>query len=238
MNFILHELRNLKLLGLFAPFRRKCDPERSTAKSKDLRSPSLHTNSIFALTRIVPVVCFFLVACASLHAAPPDTWRTTLQKELPLLGHRNWIVIADSAYPLHVSPGVETIETGASQDEVVRAVLDDLSHATHVGIDVYIDAELPYLTEQSSPGVTTYRNQIHATLGTLTVQSRPHDQLIRTLDESGKTFHVLLLKTTLTVPYSSVFIRLNCRCWRDTSEQELRRRMQQHPSPSQRTGPQ
>lgn len=213
----------------------KVHRERIAAGSTSLQRPSLPKS---ARIKFREGICLLFVACASVHAAPPETWRTTLQKELPVLGHRNWIVIADSAYPLQTSPGVETIETGAGQEEVVRAVLDDLSRSTHVGPDVYMDAELPYLTEQSAPGVTTYRNQIHATLGTLAVQSRPHDQLIKTLDESGKTFHVLLLKTTLTVPYSSVFIRLNCRYWSDTSEQELRRRMQQQPSSARKTGPQ
>lgn len=215
----------------------KPSPERDDAESPCLRLTTLHAGSLSSQRILLAGFCLILVACAPLHAAPPEAWRTTLQKEIPLLGHRNWIVIADSAYPLQTSRGVETIVTGASQDEVVRAVLDDLSRATHVGPDVYMDAELPYLTERSAPGVTTYRDQIHATLGTLAVQLRPHDQLIKTLDESGKTFHVLLLKTNLTVPYSSVFMRLNCKYWSDASEQELRKRMQQHPSTSQEDGP-
>jgi len=32
---------------------------------------------------------------------------------LPLFGHRNWIVVADSAYPAHSMPGIETIVSGA-----------------------------------------------------------------------------------------------------------------------------
>lgn len=147
------------------------------------------------------------------------------------MGHRNWIVIADSAYPLQVSPGVETIDTGASDVEVVRTVLADLARATHVAPDVYMDAELPFLTEQAAPGVTQYRHQIKAALGSLPVQSLPHEQLIGRLDEQGKTFHVLILKTTLTVPYSTVFLRLNCKYWTDASEQKLRALMQQHPAP-------
>ena len=34
------------------------------------------------------------------QASRPDNWQTVLQEKLPLLGHRNWIVITDMAYPL------------------------------------------------------------------------------------------------------------------------------------------
>ena len=52
-----------------------------------------------------------LLATTSLLAA--DNWKETLRKELPLLGHRNWIVVADSAYPLQTAPGIETIRADA-----------------------------------------------------------------------------------------------------------------------------
>ena len=39
------------------------------------------------------------------------------------MGHRNWILIVDSAYPLQSSPGVETIETNAGMIDVVQSVL-------------------------------------------------------------------------------------------------------------------
>ena len=36
-------------------------------------------------------------------------WKTFLKEELPLLGHRNWIVVTDMAYPLQTNPGIKTI---------------------------------------------------------------------------------------------------------------------------------
>src|SRR5271165_1940011 len=47
-------------------------------------------------------------------------WQTKVADEMPLLGHRNWILVVDSAYPLQTSPGVETIETNEAQEEVVN----------------------------------------------------------------------------------------------------------------------
>jgi hypothetical protein len=159
-----------------------------------------------------------------MKAAPTD-WRQILEQELPLLGHRNWIVIVDSAYPLQSSPGVETVETGASEEEVVRTVLGDLSRSKHVAPDVYMDAELPFVPEQGAPGVTAYRAQIPSMIGSLPVQSLPHEQLIKMLADAGTTFHILVLKTTLTVPYTSVFLRLDCKYWDAASEASLRKAM-------------
>ena len=176
-------------------------------------------------TTLLATFAFLAISCIPAQAAD---WRTTVQRELPLLGHRNWIVIVDSAYPLQSSPGVETLETGATQEEVVRAVLESLASSTHVAPDVFMDAELTYVPEQKAPGVTEYRKSLPEILGKLPVKSLPHEELIKMLGDSGKTFHVLILKTTMTIPYTSVFLRLGCKYWNDTDEKELRKAMATH----------
>jgi hypothetical protein len=194
--------------------------------------------SSLEVTRLATALFLLLTACALAHAADPADWRATLEQELPLLGHRNWIVVVDSAYPLQVSPGVETIETGSSQNEVIRTVFDDLSRAKHVAPVVYMDAELPFVPEQAAPGVRGYRNQLPVMLGSLPVHSQPHEQLIKMIGEAGTTFHVLVLKTTLTIPYTSVFLRLDCKYWTDDQEQAMRRAMREHKPSSGDTVPQ
>jgi len=57
------------------------------------------------------------------------------------------------------------------------------------------------------------------------VQTMPHDKLIATVNDASKTFQVLVLKTNMTIPYSSVFIRLNCKYWSDEAEARLRAKM-------------
>ncbi len=171
--------------------------------------------------------CALLVVCVGTAAAPPtDTWRGTLHQEIPALGHRNWVVVADSAYPLQIAHGIETVQTGATQEEVLKAVLQELSAAKHVSPTIFLDAELPFVPEGKAPGVTAYRKQLKQLFGPLKSQSVPHEQLIKTLAEAGGTFHILILKTTLTVPYTSVFFRLDCKYWGEEDEQELRKAMQ------------
>jgi len=155
-----------------------------------------------------------------LASEPP--WRATLEKQLPLLGHRNWIVIADSAYPWQTSAGIETIDTGADHLEVVQTVLDVVSKARHVRPILYTDAELPFVPEESAKGVTAYRESLARLLGPRRAQSLPHEEIIAKLDEAGRAFHVLLLKTNLALPYTSVFVQLDCGYWSAEAEKALR----------------
>jgi hypothetical protein len=152
-------------------------------------------------------------------------WQTRLAQILPLLGHRNWIMIVDSAYPLQSSAGVETLETNADQMDVIRKVLGAIDSSIHVRPIVYMDAELPFLTEKDAPGVTAYREGIKTVLSGQKITSLPHEQIIAKVDEVGKTFHIVVLKTTMTVAYTSVFLQLNCKYWSDDAEARLRKAM-------------
>jgi hypothetical protein len=163
-----------------------------------------------------------------LHAAPledPITWQARVAQALPLLGHRNWILIVDSAYPLQASPGVETIETNAPLVGVLRFVLGAVENSEHVRPDIFMDAELPFVPDQDAPGASQYRANIADVLRGYQILTQPHDKLIATVDSASKTFQVLVLKTNATIPYSSVFIRLNCRYWGDEAEARLRAKM-------------
>lgn len=156
---------------------------------------------------------------------PSNDWRARLSEELPLLGHRNWIAVVDSAYPLQTSSGIETIETNGDQLEVVQTVLQQIGKAKHVRPVVFTDTELQAVPESDAAGVTAYRKALSHVLGETGVQSLPHEEIIAKLDEAGQRFHILVLKTRLTVPYTSVFIRLDCGYWTDDAEQRLRQAM-------------
>ncbi len=149
-------------------------------------------------------------------------WKTFLREQLPLLGHRNWILVADSAYPAQTSPGIMTVETGATQIEVVQEVLRELSTSRHVSPILYVDSELKHLNDNLAPGIEHYKKDLYKVLKGRQVQGVLHGDLIARLDEAGKTFKVLVLKTTMTLPYTSVFINLDCKYWGPAKEKELR----------------
>jgi hypothetical protein len=157
--------------------------------------------------------------------APPVDWRERVAEAMPLLGHRNWILIVDSAYPLQAAPGIETIETNAGQMEVVRQVLGDIDRSIHVRPVISMDAELPFLTEDDAPGVAKYRSEVGDLLHAYPIQSLPHERVLANIEEASKHFNVLVLKTNMAVPYTSVFIRLDCKYWGDDAEKRLRARI-------------
>jgi hypothetical protein len=174
--------------------------------------------------RTTSLAVILLTVSVSGHAATPD-WNKQLVGTMPLLGHRNWILIVDSAYPLQTSPGVETIETNAAQLEVVRTVLSEIENSIQIRPVVYMDAELPFISDSDAPGVSAYRGAIGELLHKSSVQSRRHETLISDIEEAGKIFHVLVLKTNMTIPYTSLFIRLDCKYWSADQEKNLRLKM-------------
>lgn len=178
------------------------------------------------MLRKLVVLAAFLAAPA-LHAAAPEqaSWQAKLAQTLPLLGHRNWILIVDSAYPLQSSPGVETIDTRAPIPLVLRTVLGEIENSEHVRPEIFMDAELPYVSDEDAAGVAQFRANIAELLHAWPIQSQPHGKLIDTVDQDSRTFHVLVLKTNSTMPYSSVFIHLLAKYWSDEAEARTRANM-------------
>jgi hypothetical protein len=150
-------------------------------------------------------------------------WERQLKATLPVFGHRNWIVVADSAYPAQSRTSIETIVSGTSQIETARGVLAAIAASKHVRANVYLDQELQYVAETDAPGVSRYRAQLAGLLKAATSTTLPHDQIIAKLDQTAQLFRVLILKTTLTIPYTSIFFELDCGYWSAEAEQRLRR---------------
>ena len=152
-------------------------------------------------------------------------WKGQLKTLLPLFGHRNWIVVADSAYPAQSRPGIETIVSGAGQIEVARAVLVAITASKHVRAKIYLDRELQFVAEADAPGVSHYRTQLAELLKSAKTITLAHEQIIARLDQTAQLFRVLIIKTGLTIPYTSIFFELDCGYWSAEAEQRLRRAM-------------
>ena len=175
--------------------------------------------------KIKMVAGIFVVLCGTLIAQAQSEWQQKVQQQLPLLGHRNWIVIADSAFPFQTSPGIETIETGADHLAVVDYVLQAIKDSKHVRPLVHLDRELQFVPDKESPGADQYRKDLQKRIAGLPTDSTLHADLIQRLDEVGKTYHILMLKTNLTIPYTTVFLQLDCSYWSAESEVGMRKAM-------------
>jgi D-ribose pyranose/furanose isomerase RbsD len=149
-------------------------------------------------------------------------WRDRLRTLLPKLGHRNWIVVADSAYPSQTAQGIETIVTGEDHLKVLRQVMTELAKQRHVRPAVYVDKELAFVPENHARGIENFRQRLFELLEERAARTLPHEEIIVRLDKAGSTFHVLVLKTNLTLPYTSVFFELDCGYWSPEGEKALR----------------
>lgn len=153
-------------------------------------------------------------------------WERQIETLLPFYGHRNWIVVADSAYPAQSKPGIETIVSGAGQLEVARKVLDAVNASRHLRANVYLDQELDFVAEaDDTPGVKRYRDQLRQLLKGANTIPIPHEQIIAKLDHVSQVFRVLIIKTDLTIPYTTVFFELDCAYWHASSEAKMRKAM-------------
>lgn len=152
-------------------------------------------------------------------------WERQLNAVLPLYGHRNWIVVADSAYPAQSKPGIETIVSGGGQLEVVRKVLEAIAASKHIRANIYLDQELEFVADSDAPGAARYRDQLEDLLKSATKIRMLHEQIIAKLDQIAQAFRVLIIKTDLTIPYTSVFFELDCAYWSADAEQRMRKAM-------------
>ncbi|NKI27469.1 hypothetical protein HCG49_12940 [Arenibacter sp. 6A1] len=185
--------------------------------------------------KIVKAITILALMCACNMGKEPEretilieevketsNWKTDLEAKLKLYGHRNWIVIVDAAYPQQSNPAVETITINASQLETVEYVSDLISKSTHVDANIFVDKEMTFVPEKNAKGITDYRNNLFSILEGKPVKTIMHEDIIRKLDSSAKLFNVLILKTNLAIPYTSVFFQLECGYWNSDSENELR----------------
>jgi len=159
------------------------------------------------------------------EAAMAITWEQKLAQELPALGHRNWIVVADSAFPLQISPGIEVVVSGEDHFAVLEKVFKAVEASPHIRPRIYLDKELTYVTEDLAPGIEACRKRIDGMLRGREVSPVLHEELIARLDQVARTFRILMIKTKLTLPYTSVFMELDCGYWKPESEAKMRERM-------------
>jgi len=174
------------------------------------------------------LVLLFVAGALPRPAAPnPATadWQTTLQQRLPLYGHRNWIVVSDAAFPAYSDTGIETIVVDQDLASVLHSVAKAIASSKHVRATAFVDQELQFVPEQNYPGITRLREQISGEFSKNTLSSVPHSEAISKIDEAGKTFRVLFIKTNTTIPYTSVFMRLDCGYMTDEIDAKIKSAM-------------
>jgi len=171
-----------------------------------------------------------LASCSSdtqpASAQTEISWQSTLEQDLHLLGHRNWILVVDKAFPEQSSPGMKYIYVEQDLLPTLEYVLEKVETSSHVKPIIYQDKELSYITEEQIEGIGAFRSEAEKVLQDKKVNTLLHDEVFSMLDESSSLFRVLVIKTNCTIPYTSVFLQLDCSYWNGDQENALRKAMQ------------
>lgn len=180
------------------------------------------------INTIFLTICLLLTACNPQNDSKSnkdrmDDWKTTLTQQMPLLGHRNWIVVTDMAYPLQTNPGITTLYANASYHEVIETVDSLIKEAPHVFAHIYQDQEQLALSENLASGWDAYKAGLDSVLDLSKVQRLPHEDIIVRLDEISRLYRVVIIKTPLTIPYTSTFFELDCGYWDAEREMAIRK---------------
>jgi len=130
------------------------------------------------------------------------------------------LVANDKAEIIYASPYLKTI-LGYAPDEILGrkwwSIYDDT-------IDD-IDKEIDFAPEESAVGINAYKKELYQMLNGKSVTKELHETLIEQIDEAAKTFNILILKTNMAIPYTSVFFRLGCGYWDAGAEETLRKEL-------------
>ncbi len=182
------------------------------------------------LSILVSLVLLSFTGCTTKNPGSTEMtstpkWQTSIRKHLPLLGHRNWILVVDKAFPEQNAAGLLTIDTNADLLTVLDFTMRQIDSSTHVRPVIYCDAELQYITKAQVPGIGAFRDSLARTLRGATPEAILHESVFTKIDEASKLFKVLVLKTNGTIAYSSVFLQLDCKYWSAESEAALRKAM-------------
>ena len=177
------------------------------------------------------IIMFALLSCSkpvqkqqdNLAKSEVNDWKSEVERTLKLFGHRNWIVIADGAYPQQSNQAIKTITIDADQIEAVEFVFQLIEKAKHIDANIIVDKEMGFIPEKDAKGIETYRTKLNRVFEGKPVKTMLHEDIIRELDSSAKLFNVLILKTDLALPYTSVFFQLECGYWNVEAEENLRK---------------
>lgn len=172
---------------------------------------------------LIPLLC--LAGCASNPREAPPSWGGVVSREVNALGIQNWIIIAESSFPVVSRRGVRTVVVDTEIPELVDYVVNELEKSETVTPSFSTARELPFVKNDRAPGIDEFRKLLKEALHGHEVRQMDHRSLSLLAHSDAGKYAVLVLKTKTALPYSSVFIELDSGYWDRDSEDNLRNDM-------------
>ncbi len=169
-------------------------------------------------------VTLSLSGCMAMR--PENAWLGAVDHQVAQLGYRNWIVIAEASFPAHSRPGVRQITAPVEVPEALDYVLQALEKTENVRPQLYLTRELRSMENDFAPGIDSLRDRLKGALHGHEATELDQQSLLTLLEDAGRSFDVLVIRTNTALPYSSVFVELRPGYWDENSESRLRERIE------------
>lgn len=164
-----------------------------------------------------------LESCGSSGRSPaPPSWGGAVSREIDALGIQNWIVIAESSFPVVSRRGIRTVVVNAEIPELVDFVVNDLERSENVTPTFNTARELAFVSNDRAPGIDQFRKELNTALHGHQVRQLDHRSLVLLTQSESAKYVVLVLKSRTALPYTNVFIELDSGYWDRDSEDEMR----------------
>lgn len=178
------------------------------------------------LCRCLMLLPLVLSGCGWMAPQGGGGWRDAVASHTSQLGYRNWIVVAEASFPAHSRPGVRQINANEEIPVVVDEVLRSLEQTEHVTPRIYLSREMRALENDYAPGIDEFREKLQVAMHAHETTELEHQSLLTLLEDSNKSFEVLVIRTRTALPYTSIFMELQPGYWNADSESALREKLE------------
>lgn len=167
-----------------------------------------------------------LVGCAG-DRSVERPWLGSVRHELGHLGARNWVVVAEAAFPTPSHRGLRVIQVDADIPDVLEGLEEVIEEKHHVKPRIYLTREIDQVPYDYAPGVKAHRADLKDALHGRETVKLDNALLLSLINSTTKNYRVLVIKTRTALPYSSVFVELGSGYWDAHSEAALRKEMEE-----------
>lgn len=137
-------------------------------------------------------------------------WKDRLIELLPLFGHRNWIIVADGAFPMSSQPGIETIHSFDTLPNTLSQVLEMIGKCPHLRPEAMLADELNGLPADIAEPL---RTEVLGQVSDYRPYFESHVTILQEMYRHASNYRILMIKTHAYVPFTSAFLKLECGYW-------------------------
>jgi hypothetical protein len=152
-------------------------------------------------------------------------WSQQIANIMPVFGEGNWIVVAETAFPVLAKTTIETFPVRDSLPNAVNMIEGILQSTDRLRGVYHISTELDFVPAVGIDEAKPYLDSLKQILPATATVRQPHEKIMDRLLEVADRARILVIKTDSAIPYGTVAIELKRGFWSDEQEAQLREAM-------------